>query len=71
MLLRDRINEVKPRAQLARRVGISTAYACEIAKGERIGSLKTFVRIADALGLSDAEFRTAARAEVPDQNAAA
>lgn len=64
MTLRDRIEKVKPRAKLARAVGISAAYACEIAKGERIGSLRTFVKLADALKLSDREFRAAAREEV-------
>lgn len=70
MSIRARLNEQKPRAAFARIVGISSAYACQIAKGERIGSLKTFVKIGDALRLTDAEFRNAARDEVGEAPAA-
>ena len=55
------IRAAAPRTNLSAQINLSAQYLSDIMRGKPIGSTRTLVRVADVLGLSDAELGASAR----------
>lgn len=67
MTIKRRFKDTKPRVELARQLGISAPYACDIAAGEPIGSTKTFAKMVHRLGLDPVETDASLREMFPEE----